>query len=64
MSTRGRREPAGQATRLVNAVEIEPSLGGLRLFAPLATTRSKAAVGENLATLKNILEGGGRRGDF
>lgn len=57
-------EPAGDATRLVNAVDIEPSSGGLRLLAPLARTRVKAAVGENLATLKQILEGGGRRGDF
>ncbi len=57
-------EPAGAATRLVNVVELKPSSGVLRLFAPLATTRVKAAVGENLATLKKILEGGGRRGDF
>jgi len=57
-------EPAGDATRLVNAVDIEPSSSVLRLVAPLATTRVKAAVGENLVTLKRILEGGGHRGDI
>jgi carbon monoxide dehydrogenase subunit G len=54
-------EPTGSGTRLTNAVELGSS-GLLTLVAPLATSRVKHAVAANLDTLKQLLEGGGRRG--
>jgi len=45
----------GGATRLTNEVDIEPSSGALRLLAPLAVPRVKAAVAANLGELKRIL---------
>ena len=50
-------------TRLTNEVNLEPTSGVLRLVAPLAVPRVKAAVAQNLGKLKQVLEGGGRR-DF
>ena len=52
-------EPVGSATVLTNTMTLQPS-GPLRLVAPLATSRVKAAVAKNLNTLKQILEEGGR----
>jgi hypothetical protein len=49
-------EPVGDATRLTNAAELEPSSTISRLLAPLAASRVKAAVASNLETLKVILE--------
>jgi carbon monoxide dehydrogenase subunit G len=54
-------EPTGSGTRLTNAVDLESS-GLLTLVAPLATSRIKHAVAANLDTLKQLLEGSGRRG--
>ena len=54
-------EPAGSGTTLTNAVDLRSS-GLLTLVAPLATSRVKHAVAANLDTLKQLLEGGGRRG--
>jgi uncharacterized protein YndB with AHSA1/START domain len=48
-------EPTPQGTRLVNVAELEAS-GPLRLAAPLVAGRVRAAVAENLAKLKGILE--------
>ncbi len=48
-------EPMNDGTRLTNAVALEPS-GLLSVFAPLATSRIKAEVAANLATLKRRLE--------
>jgi hypothetical protein len=48
--------PAGDGTRLTNAVDLEPASGALRLLAPLAASRVKAAVAANLDTLKQVLE--------
>jgi uncharacterized protein YndB with AHSA1/START domain len=54
-------EPVGNATVLTNTMTLEPS-GPLRLVAPLAAPRVKAAVAANLDTLKQILEtDGGER---
>lgn len=50
-------EPTSEGTRLTNAAELDAS-GPLRLAAPLLTGRIRSAVGENLATLKGILESG------
>jgi uncharacterized protein YndB with AHSA1/START domain len=49
-------EPIDGATRLENAVELEPSSAVSRLLAPLAVSRVKAAVAENLGVLKRLLE--------
>jgi Polyketide cyclase / dehydrase and lipid transport len=46
------------ATRLVNNVELDPSQAMLRLAAPLAGPRIKAAVAQNLGKLRLVLEGG------
>ena len=46
------------ATTLVNSVELHPSQAMAKLLAPLATTRIKAAVAQNLGQLRMILEGG------
>lgn len=49
-------EPAGYETKLTNDVELEPSSTLTRLLAPLAVSRVKAAVAENLEELRRILE--------
>jgi carbon monoxide dehydrogenase subunit G len=54
-------EPTGGGTRLTNAVDLGSS-GLLMLVAPLASSRVKRAVAANLDVLKQLLEGGGRRG--
>jgi carbon monoxide dehydrogenase subunit G len=54
-------EPTGSGTRLTNTVDLGSS-GLLTLVAPVATSRVKHAVAANLDTLKQLLEGGGRRG--
>ena len=51
-------EAVAGATRLVNNVELDPSHAMLRLAAPLATPRIKAAVAQNLGELRLVLEGG------
>jgi uncharacterized protein YndB with AHSA1/START domain len=51
-------EAAAGATTLVNSVELDPSPAKLRLLAPLAAPRIKAAVAENLGKLKLVLEDG------
>ena len=51
-------EAVAGATRLVNGVELDPSQAMLRLAAPLATPRIKAAVAQNLGQLKLLLESG------
>jgi uncharacterized membrane protein len=48
-------EPAGAATSLTNAMDLDAK-GALSLVAPLATARVRAAVAENLTRLKEILE--------
>jgi hypothetical protein len=48
-----------RGTRLTNTVDIRPASGALRLLAPLAASRVKAAVAANLDTLKQHLEAGG-----
>jgi hypothetical protein len=53
-------EPMGDATKVTNAVELEPSSVMSRLLAPLAVSKVKAAVASNLDKLKLTLEGGGR----
>jgi hypothetical protein len=50
--------PMGDSTQLTNAVDLAPSSGALRLLAPLAALRVKAAVAANLDTLTRILETG------
>jgi uncharacterized protein YndB with AHSA1/START domain len=55
---RYRLQPADGGTRLTNQVELEPASGPLRLVAPVAAPRVRAAVAANLETLKRILEGG------
>jgi carbon monoxide dehydrogenase subunit G len=55
-------EPLGDATRLTNDMELEPSSTVSRLTAPLAASRVKAAVASNLNELKLILDGSEREG--
>ena len=43
-------------TKLVNNVELNPPQAMPRLLAPLATSRIKAAVAQNLGKLKLLLE--------
>ena len=50
-------EAVAGATRLVNNVELDPSQAMLRLAAPLAAPRIKAAVAQNLGKLRLVLEG-------
>jgi uncharacterized protein YndB with AHSA1/START domain len=50
--------PTGGGTRLTNVVDLKPSSGVLRLLAPLAASRVKASVADNLNTLKQVLETG------
>jgi hypothetical protein len=52
-------EPVAGATRLINKVALEPPQAVLRLVAPLAIRVVKAAVSQNLAKLKLILDGDG-----
>ena len=49
-------EPMEGATKLINAVDLEPSSAASKLLAPFAGSKIKAAVAENLDTLKQILE--------
>jgi uncharacterized protein YndB with AHSA1/START domain len=51
-----RLEPVEGGTRLVNGFELEPASAVSKLLAPLARSRVKAAVAENLDTLRRILE--------
>jgi len=44
------------ATRLTNAVELEPASAVSKLLAPFAGSRIKTAVAENLGVLKRLLE--------
>jgi uncharacterized protein YndB with AHSA1/START domain len=47
---------AADTTTLVNRVELDPSAPMLRLIAPLATSRVKTAVAQNLSKLRQVLE--------
>jgi len=49
-------EPIEGATRLTNAVELEPSSAVSKLLAPFAGSRIRTAVAENLGVLKRLLE--------
>jgi hypothetical protein len=49
-------QPLGNATRLTNEVDLEPSSVALKLVGPLAAPRVKAAVATNLGKLKQLLE--------
>jgi uncharacterized protein YndB with AHSA1/START domain len=51
-------EAVAGATQLVNNVELDPSQAMLRLAAPLAAPRIKAAVAQNLGKLRLVLEDG------
>ena len=51
-------EARAGTTRLINNVELDPSRAMLRLAAPLATPKIKAAVAQNLAKLRLVLEDG------
>jgi len=52
-------EPTADGTRLTNRWDLQPTSAPLRLLGPLAVPRVKAAVAENLHTLKQILENAG-----
>jgi uncharacterized protein YndB with AHSA1/START domain len=49
-------ESASDGTTLTNRWDLQPTSVSLRLLGPLAVTRVKAAVAENLRVLKQILE--------
>lgn len=49
-------EAVAGVTRLVNAVELEPAQARLKLLAPLAAPKIKAAVAQNLSKLRLVLE--------
>ncbi|HMG65232.1 MAG TPA: SRPBCC family protein [Streptosporangiaceae bacterium] len=49
-------EAVAGVTRLVNAVELEPARARLKLLAPLAAPKIKAAVAQNLGKLRLVLE--------
>jgi uncharacterized protein YndB with AHSA1/START domain len=49
-------EAVAGVTRLVNAVELEPAQARLKLLAPLAAPKIKAAVAQNLDKLRLVLE--------
>lgn len=49
-------EPVADGTGLTNRWELEATSAPLRLLAPVAIPRVKAAVAKNLRTLKQILE--------
>ena len=51
-------EPTAGGTRLTNDVDLEPASALLQPFGPLAVPGVKAAVARNLATLRQLLEGG------
>jgi uncharacterized protein YndB with AHSA1/START domain len=51
-------EAVAGVTQLVNNVELDPSQAMLRLAAPLAAPRIKAAVAQNLGKLRLVLEDG------
>jgi carbon monoxide dehydrogenase subunit G len=48
--------PSGDGTQLTNVIDLESASGAVRLLAPLAASRVKAAVAANLNTLKRMLE--------
>jgi hypothetical protein len=48
-------DPMDNATHLINTMDLEPS-GLVKLVAPLAASRVKAAVAANLDTLRQLLE--------
>jgi hypothetical protein len=50
-------EPLADGTRLTNRWVLTPTSAPLRLLGPVAIPRVKAAVAQNLHTLKQILEG-------
>jgi carbon monoxide dehydrogenase subunit G len=52
--------PVGDGTQLINVGDLESASGAVRLIAPLATSRVKAAVAANLNTLKKMLEASGQ----
>jgi uncharacterized membrane protein len=58
--SRYRLDAVGDATRLTNTMLLERP-GAFRLMAELAGPRVKAAVAENLAVLKDLLERGADR---
>jgi uncharacterized protein YndB with AHSA1/START domain len=51
-------EARADTTKLFNNVELEPTQAKLRLVAPLATPKIKAAVAQNLSKLRLVLENG------
>jgi uncharacterized protein YndB with AHSA1/START domain len=51
-------EAVADATTLVNTVELDPTQAKLRLLAPLAAPRIKAAVAQNLGKLSQVMENG------
>lgn len=53
-----RLEPSEAGTRLLNGVELDAASAVSKLLAPLAVSRVKAAVAENLDSLRRILESG------
>ena len=55
-------EAAGSATRLTNAVELEPTSALMRVVVPFATNRVRKAIADNLSQLKAILEDDGPTG--
>jgi hypothetical protein len=48
-------DPTDDGTRLTNAINLQPGRV-LKLVAPLATTRVRTAVANNLDKLKEIME--------
>ncbi|HEU4831703.1 MAG TPA: SRPBCC family protein [Actinomycetota bacterium] len=58
-----RLEPIEGGTRLLNLVELEAASVVSKLLAPLAASRVKAAVAENLDSLRRILESDRRSSD-
>jgi hypothetical protein len=58
-----RLEPIEGGTRLLNGVELEAASVVSKLLAPLAASRVKAAVAENLDSLRRILESDRRSSD-
>jgi hypothetical protein len=50
--------PVDDGTQLVNVVDLESASMAVRLLAPLAASRVKAAVAANLNRLKQLLEAG------
>ena len=50
--------PIAGVTMLTNEIDLEATSGMLRLVAPLAVSRVKAAAAQNLVKLKHVLESG------